>query len=114
MTIGPIEESFALLNKYGLHYSSHDSERVDSLTYSWKKVNTQVVMITFIDVNSTISMFDDLRYLQASAVQTHLLEIEPEYKMNLLNAVETYKETMVTFVDDYDDKYVKYAQDNCH
>lgn len=42
MTIGPIEESFALLNKYGLHYSSHDSERVDSLTYSWKKVNSQV------------------------------------------------------------------------
>ena len=44
MTIGPIEESFALLNKYGLHYSSHDSERVDSLTYSWKKVNSQVFL----------------------------------------------------------------------
>ncbi|XP_028415244.1 dynein heavy chain 5, axonemal-like [Dendronephthya gigantea] len=81
MTIGPIEESFALLNKYGLHYSSHDSERVDSLTYSWKKVNSQ-----------------------ASSVQTHLLEIEPEYKTNLLNAVEVYKDTMVTFVGDYDEK----------
>jgi dynein heavy chain len=45
MTIGPIEESFALLNKYGLHYSSHDSERVDSLTYSWKKVNSQVFLL---------------------------------------------------------------------
>ena len=41
---------------------------------------------------------------QASSVQTHLLEIEPEYKNNLLNAVEVYKETMVVFVDDYDDK----------
>ena len=47
MTIGPIEESFALLNKYGLHYSSHDSERVDSLTYSWKKVNSQVYSLQY-------------------------------------------------------------------
>lgn len=38
-------------------------------------------------------------------MQTQLLEIEPEYKANLLNAVEVYKETMVTFVGDYDDKY---------
>ena len=41
---------------------------------------------------------------KASAVQTQLLEIEPEYKANLLNAVEVYKETMVTFVGDYDEK----------
>lgn len=37
-------------------------------------------------------------------MQTHLLEIEPEYKTNLLNAVEVYKEAMVTFVGDYDEK----------
>ena len=43
--------------------------------------------------------------LKASAVQTQLLEIEPEYKANLLNAVEVYKETMVVFVSDYDEKY---------
>ena len=40
---------------------------------------------------------------QASTVQTHLLEIEPEYKANLLNAVEVYKETMTQFVGDYDE-----------
>ena len=42
MTIGPIEESFALLNRYGLVYSSSDSERVDGLTYAWKKLLDQV------------------------------------------------------------------------
>ena len=41
---------------------------------------------------------------QASSVQTQLLEIEPEYKENLLNAVEVYKDAMVDFVDDYDAK----------
>ena len=48
--------------------------------------------------------FDIAFVFQASSVQTHLLEIEPEYKNNLLNAVEVYKETMVVFVDDYDEK----------
>ena len=42
MTITPIEESFALLNRYGLNYSSADSEQVDGLTYAWKKLQGQV------------------------------------------------------------------------
>jgi hypothetical protein len=45
-----------------------------------------------------------LSSLKASTVQTQLLEIEPEYKANLLNAVEVYKETMISFVSDYDEK----------
>ena len=42
MTIGPIEESFAMMNRYGLVYSSSDSERVDGLTYAWRKLHGQV------------------------------------------------------------------------
>ena len=42
MTIGPIEESFAMMNRYGLHYPSSDAERVDMLTYEWQKLNGQV------------------------------------------------------------------------
>ncbi len=42
MTIPPIEESYALLNRYGLHYPSSDAERVDGLTYVWQKLRTQV------------------------------------------------------------------------
>lgn len=43
MTITPIEEAFALLNRYGLVYSSSDSEQVDGLTYAWKKLQDQVI-----------------------------------------------------------------------
>lgn len=42
MMIGPIEESFAMMNRYGLHYPSSDAERVDGLTYAWKKLTSQV------------------------------------------------------------------------
>lgn len=43
MMIGPIEESFAMLNRYQLHYPSTDAERVDGLTYAWKKLTAQVL-----------------------------------------------------------------------
>ena len=42
MTVGPIEESFAMMNRYGLVYSSSDAERVDGLTYAWHKLHAQV------------------------------------------------------------------------
>lgn len=42
MMIGPIEESFAMMNRYQLHYPSSDAERVDGLTYAWKKLTAQV------------------------------------------------------------------------
>ena len=42
MTVGPIEESFAMMNRYGLIYSSSDAERVDGLTYAWRKLHAQV------------------------------------------------------------------------
>ena len=42
MTIGPIEESYAVLNKYGMSYQDTNTERVDSLSYGWKKLVDQV------------------------------------------------------------------------
>lgn len=45
MTIGPIEESFAMMNRYGLVYSSSDAERVDGLTYAWRKLHAQVCVV---------------------------------------------------------------------
>lgn len=47
MTIGPIEESFAMMNRYGLVYSSSDAERVDGLTYAWRKLHAQVCFVIF-------------------------------------------------------------------
>ena len=42
MTIGPIEESFAMLNRYELLFQDGNAEKVDSLSYSWKNLNAQV------------------------------------------------------------------------
>ena len=42
MTIGPIEESYAMLNKYELFFHDGNAEKVDTLSYSWKNLNDQV------------------------------------------------------------------------
>ena len=65
-----------------------------------------IEVITFICKREIVGCSSPLTMLsfQASSVQTQLLEIEPEYKENLLNAVEVYKDAMVDFVDDYDAK----------
>ncbi|XP_072018853.1 LOW QUALITY PROTEIN: dynein axonemal heavy chain 5-like [Amphiura filiformis] len=81
MTIGPIEESYAMLNKYELFFHDGNAEKVDSLSYSWKNLNDQ-----------------------ALTVQDHLLTIQPEFKADLLNGVENYQHAVVTFVTDYTEK----------
>ena len=81
MTITPIEESYALLNRYGLHYPSSDAERVDGLTYAWQKLRTQ-----------------------ASTVADHLLKIQPEFKSDLLEGVDLFKTHLKEFVKDYQEK----------
>lgn len=43
MTIQPIEEAYAMLNRYNIFFNDGNAERVDSLSYSWKKLTTQVV-----------------------------------------------------------------------
>lgn len=40
--IGPVEESFALLNRHELHFADGNAEKVDSLTYAWKNLNALV------------------------------------------------------------------------
>lgn len=41
-TIGPVEESFALLNKHELLFNDGNAERVDGLMYAWKNLNALV------------------------------------------------------------------------
>lgn len=45
MTIGPVEESFMLLNKFELHFHDGNAEKVDGLSYSWKNLHAQVLKI---------------------------------------------------------------------
>ena len=42
MTITPIEEAYAMLNKYNLVFNDGNAERVDSLPYGWKLLKGQV------------------------------------------------------------------------
>lgn len=42
MTITPIEETYAMLNRYNIFFNDGNAERVDSLSYGWKKLIAQV------------------------------------------------------------------------
>ena len=44
MTITPIEEAYAMLNRYNIFFNDGNAERVDSLSYGWKKLIAQVIM----------------------------------------------------------------------
>ena len=41
MTITPIEEAYAMLNKYNILFNDGNAERVDSLPYGWKLLKQQ-------------------------------------------------------------------------
>lgn len=81
MTISPIEEAYAMLNKYNLVFNDGNAERVDSLTYGYFKLKTR-----------------------SQEVQLRLLEIQPDFKADLLSGVEQYIATVNQFVDSYDKK----------
>lgn len=82
MTITPMEESYAMLNKYNIFFNDGNAERVDTLSYGWKKL-----------------------IAQSQQVQNHLLKIQPEFKSDLLAGVEQFKKDNDVFVGDYDSKY---------
>ena len=42
--------------------------------------------------------------MQALTVQDHLLQIQPEFKADLLNGVEVFQKDVITFVSDYAEK----------
>ena len=44
MTITPIEEAYAMLNKYNILFNDGNAERVDSLPYGWKLLKQQVLL----------------------------------------------------------------------
>ncbi|KAJ8315371.1 LOW QUALITY PROTEIN: hypothetical protein KUTeg_007521 [Tegillarca granosa] len=81
MTITPIEETYAMLNRYNIFFNDGNAERVDSLSYGWKKL-----------------------IAQSQQVQNHLLQIQPEFKANLLDGVSKFIKDNVEFTDDYNTK----------
>ncbi|KAK3724620.1 hypothetical protein RRG08_041104 [Elysia crispata] len=79
MTITPIEETYAMLNKYNIFFNDGNAERVDSLSYGWKKLTAQ-----------------------AATIQEHLLTIQPAFKADLLAGVEQFIIDNNEFVSSYD------------
>lgn len=45
MTVGPIEESYSVLQRYNLLFQDRNLERVDGLAYAWKSLSTQVSLV---------------------------------------------------------------------
>ena len=43
-TITPIEETYAMLNKYEIIFNDGNAEKVDSLAYGWKNLNEKVIL----------------------------------------------------------------------
>uniref|UniRef100_A0A671WTD6 Dynein, axonemal, heavy chain 5 n=1 Tax=Sparus aurata TaxID=8175 RepID=A0A671WTD6_SPAAU len=80
-TIGPVEESFALLNKHELLFNDGNAERVDGLMYAWKNLNALV------------------RVVQN---QNTLVKIQPSMKTDLLSAVRSFQSEAQSFYADYD------------
>lgn len=80
-TITPIEETYAMLNKYEITFNDGNAERVDSLSYSWKTLNEKAIEI-----------------------QDHLIDVQPSFKSDLLSKVIQFKKDVETFSSDYTEK----------
>ena len=76
----PLQESYAILNKHELLVAKEDVERVDTLRYSWAKIASQ-----------------------ATEMSHHLLTIQPNFRGNLLENVQTFIVDCDNFYKSYKD-----------
>ncbi len=77
-TITPIEETYAMLNKYDITFNDGNAEKVDSLTYGWKTLNEK-----------------------AKEVQNNLVDVQPNFKGDLLSKVTQFKKDVEGFNTEY-------------
>ena len=80
-SIGPIEESYAMLNKHGIPAPREQVERVDTLRYQWEKLTSL-----------------------AGQVQSHLITIQPQFKDTLITQIGTFATDTDAFFSDYRDR----------
>lgn len=45
--IGPVEESFTLLNRHELFFSDGNAEKIDGVMYAWKELHVMVREVFF-------------------------------------------------------------------
>nr|XP_012602340.2 dynein heavy chain 8, axonemal [Microcebus murinus] len=79
MTLGPIEEAYAILNRFEVEVTKEESEGVDTLRYSFNKLQSKAV-----------------------SVQDELVQVQPKFKSNLLESVEVFREDVINFAEAYE------------
>ena len=74
-----------MLNKHDLKPEKEESEKVDTLRYSWERLQAQAV-----------------------EVQDHLIKIQPNFKSELIEDVKTFKVDCDDFYGSYDEVKVSF------
>uniref|UniRef100_A0A3Q2U3D3 Dynein axonemal heavy chain 5 n=1 Tax=Fundulus heteroclitus TaxID=8078 RepID=A0A3Q2U3D3_FUNHE len=83
--VGPIEESYAMLHKYGLSVAKEEVDKVDTLRYTWEKLLSRT-----------------------TEVQNELVALQPHFRGELVCNVETFQEDCQHFYQEYE-KYITYT-----
>ncbi|OXB57017.1 hypothetical protein ASZ78_015603 [Callipepla squamata] len=81
MKVGPIEESYSVLQRYNLLFQDGNTEKVDGLAYAWKNLNTQALQV------------EDL-----------LLKVQPGMKTDLLCGIQKFQVDTAEFCKNYNEK----------
>ncbi|VDO04030.1 unnamed protein product [Rodentolepis nana] len=81
LSIDPMTKAFALLATYDIHFSDGNAERVETLAYTFQKLQNQ-----------------------ASTSTTHLLSIQPTFRAELCTGIEQFKKDNELFTSDYHSK----------
>ncbi|XP_014864164.1 PREDICTED: dynein heavy chain 5, axonemal [Poecilia mexicana] len=77
--VGPIEESYAMLHKYGLSVAKEEVDKVDTLRYTWEKLLSRT-----------------------TEVQNELVALQPHFREELVSNVETFQEDCQHFYQEYE------------
>lgn len=56
-TIGPVEETFALLNRHELQFSDGNAERIDTLIYGWKNLKELVRFFKSLSISVSFKFY---------------------------------------------------------
>ncbi|XP_053374157.1 dynein axonemal heavy chain 8-like [Mercenaria mercenaria] len=79
MGLGPIEESYAMLNDFGVTAPKEENDKVDTLRYSFQKM-----------------------LVMANQVQDDLVHLQPGFKKELLTSVEIFHKDVSDYTLNYD------------
>ena len=73
------QESYAMLHKYGLSVAKEEVEKVDTLRYTWEKLLSR-----------------------STEVQNELASLQPNFRGELIDNVETFLDDCSNFYQEYD------------